>query len=110
MAEIPPTRPSLLVRVRDVSDAAAWAEFVELYGPLVYTFARRRGLQDADAADLTQTVFGELARDQVRHYDAARGLFRRARGRRSFAWARAIRRLRRRLDRRKAVPRRRRRT
>jgi RNA polymerase sigma-70 factor (ECF subfamily) len=76
MAEIPPTRPSLLVRVRDAQDAAAWQEFVGLYGPLLYRFARQRGWQDADAADLTQTVLQELAGDGVRRYDVQRGSFR----------------------------------
>jgi RNA polymerase sigma-70 factor (ECF subfamily) len=76
MADMPPTRPSLLVRMRDPQDADAWREFVELYGPLVYRFARQRGLQDADAADLTQTVFQELGRAEVQRYDAGRGLFR----------------------------------
>ena len=47
----PTTRPSLLVRIRDARDAEAWREFVRLYSPLVYRFARRKGLQDADAAD-----------------------------------------------------------
>jgi RNA polymerase sigma-70 factor (ECF subfamily) len=55
MTEPPGTRPSLLLRLRDICDAEAWRQFVELYGPLVYRFARRR-LQDADAADVTQDV------------------------------------------------------
>jgi RNA polymerase sigma factor (sigma-70 family) len=73
----PATRASLLLRVRDPRDAAAWEEFVALYGPLVYRFARNRGLQDADAADLTQAVFQALA-GQVRRldYDPRRGSFR----------------------------------
>jgi DNA-directed RNA polymerase specialized sigma24 family protein len=50
------TRPSLLVRIRDARDREAWGEFVEIYAPLVYKTARRRGLQDSDAADLTQEV------------------------------------------------------
>jgi RNA polymerase sigma factor (sigma-70 family) len=54
--EPPPTRLSLLVRLRDVRDAAAWEEFVEIYAPLVYGLARRRGFQDADACDVTQEV------------------------------------------------------
>jgi len=29
MAEIPPTRASLLARLRDPRDAAAWTEFVD---------------------------------------------------------------------------------
>src|SRR5262249_42835536 len=61
MADAPSTRPSLLVRLRDARDRDAWQEFVELYGPLVYRFGRRRGLQDADAADLTQAVFRAVA-------------------------------------------------
>jgi len=71
------TRPSLLVRVRDVGDAGAWTTFVDIYAPLVYGFGRRRGLQDADAADLTQDVLGEVVRS-IRdfEYQPARGRFR----------------------------------
>jgi len=71
------TRSSLLVRVRDPQDKEAWSQFVELYGPLIYQFARKRGLQDADAADLTQTVLQVLARE-MKHlaYDPGRGTFR----------------------------------
>ena len=36
MAEIPLTRASLLLRLRDPRDEAAWSQFVELYTPLVY--------------------------------------------------------------------------
>src|SRR5690242_4992114 len=77
MAEIPPTRASLLLRLRDPRDEAAWREFVELYAPLVYGYARRRGLQDADAADFTQDVLGALAGAIGRlDYDPRRGTFR----------------------------------
>jgi RNA polymerase sigma factor (sigma-70 family) len=77
MAEPPVTRPSLLVRIRDVRDAAAWREFVRLYAPPVYGFARRRGLQDADAADLTQEVLRSVAGAAARlDYDPRRGTFR----------------------------------
>ena len=57
MSEPTTTRPSLLIRLRDPMDERAWGEFVEIYGPLVHRLARRRGLQDADAADLVQEVF-----------------------------------------------------
>ena len=71
------TRASLLVRLRDRQNRAAWQQFVELYGSLVYGFARQRGLQDADAADLTQEVFLALARAAGRwQYDPRRGTFR----------------------------------
>jgi RNA polymerase sigma factor (sigma-70 family) len=56
------TRPSLLLRVRDARDTEAWQSFVDTYAPLVYRYARRRGLQDADAADLAQEVLLETAR------------------------------------------------
>lgn len=77
MAEQPPTRPSLLVRLRDHRDNQAWGEFVELYAPLIYAYARKRGLQDADAADLTQTVLRQVAVHVDRlEYDPRRGSFR----------------------------------
>src|SRR5436305_180592 len=77
MAEIPSTRASLLVRLRDPRDGAAWREFVDLYAPLVYGYARKRGLQDADAADLTQEVLRAVAGAVGRlEYDPARGAFR----------------------------------
>jgi RNA polymerase sigma-70 factor (ECF subfamily) len=77
MADIPPTRASLLVRLRDPRDEAAWAQFVELYAPLVYAYARKQGLQDADAADLSQEVLRAVAA-AVSHleYDPRRGSFR----------------------------------
>ena len=71
------TRPSLLLRVRDLADAAAWGEVVEIYAPLVHRYARRRGLQDADAADIVQEVLREFARCVPRfRYDPDAGRFR----------------------------------
>src|SRR6478672_4061359 len=75
--ESPLTRASLLVQIRDGTNHAAWREFVDLYGPVVYGFARRRGLQDADAADLMQDVLRSVAGHVGRlEYDPARGRFR----------------------------------
>lgn len=56
------TRFSLLVRLRDMRDTEAWFEFVEIYTPVVYGFLRARGLQDADATDVTQEVFRKVSR------------------------------------------------
>ena len=75
MTEIPATRASLLVRLRDRQDHDAWREFVRLYAPLVYRFARRKGLQDADAADLTQDVLRSVS-TSVGMFDPKVGLFR----------------------------------
>jgi RNA polymerase sigma-70 factor (ECF subfamily) len=56
MPRIPDTRASLLVRLPSVQDAAAWREFIAIYEPFVYRFARRQGFQDADARELVQNV------------------------------------------------------
>jgi len=77
MADPPSTRVSLLVRLRDLGDADAWRQFVDLYAPLVYHYAHRRGLQDADAADLTQDVLKAVAAGMEHfRYDPGRGTFR----------------------------------
>jgi RNA polymerase sigma factor (sigma-70 family) len=77
MNEAPTTQPSLLIRLRDQGDERAWAEFTEIYAPLVLQLAQRRGLQDADAQDLCQDVFRAVAR-AIEHFDPdpARGSFR----------------------------------
>jgi RNA polymerase sigma factor (sigma-70 family) len=75
MDELPARRHSLIFRLRDTADAAAWGEFVALYEPLIYRLARRKGLQDADARDLGQEVFRALSRS-VESWDPARGGFR----------------------------------
>ena len=57
MHKAPATRRSLIVKLRDPADHAAWEEFVTLYEPLIFRLARHKGLQDADASDLCQEVF-----------------------------------------------------
>src|SRR5438876_11068468 len=77
MHEPPLTRPSLLVRIRDPHDRDAWRQFVEASAPLIYRFARRGRLQDADAAEVTQEVLKAVARASRRlDYDPRRGSFR----------------------------------
>jgi RNA polymerase sigma factor (sigma-70 family) len=77
MSDAPATRLSLLVRLCDARDDGAWSQFVEIYAPLVYGFARKHGLQDADAADLTQDVLQAVS-GAIRRldYDPRRGSFR----------------------------------
>jgi RNA polymerase sigma factor (sigma-70 family) len=73
----PATRASLLIRLRDRSNQPAWDEFVSLYGPVIYGFARKRGLQDADAADTMQDVLRSVASAMERlDYDPRQGSFR----------------------------------
>jgi RNA polymerase sigma-70 factor (ECF subfamily) len=57
MPEFPETRHSLIARVKDLADGEAWTEFLGIYRPVVYRMAVRRGMQDADALDITQRVF-----------------------------------------------------
>ena len=77
MSELPTTRASLLVRIRDAQDREAWRQFVQVYAPVVYHYARKRGLQDADAADLSQEVLRAVAASVGRlDYDPYRGSFR----------------------------------
>jgi RNA polymerase sigma factor (sigma-70 family) len=56
------TPASLLERLRRPGEQEAWERFVDLYMPLLLSWARRQGLQDADAADLVQDVFSVLVR------------------------------------------------
>jgi RNA polymerase sigma-70 factor (ECF subfamily) len=77
MSDSPNTRPSLLVRIRDPRDGSAWSQFVDVYAPLIYGYGRKCGLQDADAADVTQEVLRSVSTAAKRlEYDPARGSFR----------------------------------
>jgi RNA polymerase sigma factor (sigma-70 family) len=73
----PETRHSLLVRICDPQNELAWTEFAEIYEPLIYRLARRKGLQHADASDLTQDVLTAVA-GAINQWDPdpARGSFR----------------------------------
>lgn len=58
----PETRASLILRLQDPDDIAAWDEFAAIYAPVVFRSARRLGLQDADADDVVQEVLSAVAR------------------------------------------------
>ena len=77
MTEPPTTQVSLLLRLRDANDNEAWQYFMQLYAPLVYQYARKHHLQDADAADVTQEVLQSVSKaiGQL-DYDPQRGSFR----------------------------------
>jgi RNA polymerase sigma-70 factor (ECF subfamily) len=74
----PGTRPSLLARLYDAQDAEAWQTFVATYGPLIHRYGRYKGLQEADAADVTQAVLGRVLHSMRGgfKYQAERGRFR----------------------------------
>ena len=77
MSSAPETRPSLLIRVRDPADRAAWQEFVEIYRPVILRLAQRKGIQAADAEDIAQEVLTAVAKavEQWEH-DPKRAKFR----------------------------------
>ena len=70
-------RVSLIYRIRNARDIDAWYQFADIYAPLLHRYATKRGLQDADAADLTQEVLSEISRSiRKGTYDPQRGSFR----------------------------------
>lgn len=74
---IPDTRASLIVRLKDAADTAAWQEVVSIYGPLIYRLAQRQGLQEHDADDVVQEVFTAVSRSVQAWLDQEqRGKFR----------------------------------
>jgi RNA polymerase sigma-70 factor (ECF subfamily) len=58
-----PTRDSLLSRIRDLGDDSSWREFCETYWELIYNFARKAGLADAEAQDVVQETFIAVSRN-----------------------------------------------
>ncbi len=60
-ASPPETRASLILRLQNADDVAAWDEFAELYGPVIFRVARARGFQVADAENLVQEVLLAVA-------------------------------------------------
>lgn len=59
---LPETRPSLLIRVRDQEDRDAWDEFSEIYRPVIVRMARFKGMQPADCEDLAQQVLLSISK------------------------------------------------
>lgn len=71
------TRSSVLRAVADTENEAAWNRLFDLYAGFVYSIARSKGLNDADADDIVQVVFAELARNlSTFRYDREKGRFR----------------------------------
>ena len=56
MSHWPETRVSLIRRLADRDDAAAWSYFEDHYQQPIYRFARSRGLQPDEALDVVQEV------------------------------------------------------
>lgn len=61
VSEFPETRDSLLVQVQNPANREAWELFVQIYQPVIFRIAVARGLQHADAHDLSQQVLMAVA-------------------------------------------------
>lgn len=71
------TQTDLLSAVRDSQNREAWGHFYRVYAPMLRSFARRLGLADADADDVTQEVLMVAHRSLCDGaYDPAKGRFR----------------------------------
>ncbi len=73
---LPETRHSLIARLNNRDDASAWVEFCAIYEPATYRIARRFGLQDADAREVSQEVLLTVSRNILRFDVARNGSFR----------------------------------
>ena len=70
------TRPSLLLRIRDREDSAAWEAFDAIYRPMLFRFARSRGLEEADTDDVVQQCMASIqAHIESFDYDPDKGRF-----------------------------------
>lgn len=71
------THTTLLARLSDRGDHAAWRVFFDRYGDLIRSFAMRQGLQPADCEDVVQDVLAALIKSMPGFtYDPAKGKFR----------------------------------
>jgi len=70
------TNLSLLKRLKlEPTDQRAWQEFVARYGTKIFGWCRYWRLQEADAADVTQTVLSKIAQN-IGKFDREIGSFR----------------------------------
>lgn len=62
------TRVSLLIRIRDPNDTDSWFEFNQLYSPLIFQYARARGLSHADAEEVRSSCYESILK-HIRNFD-----------------------------------------
>jgi RNA polymerase sigma-70 factor (ECF subfamily) len=74
--EFIPTRTSLLRRLKNWDDQQSWNEFFNTYSKMLYSVARRAGLNEAEAEDLVQETIIAVAKQMPNfHYDPQIGSF-----------------------------------
>jgi RNA polymerase sigma factor (sigma-70 family) len=71
------TRRTLLSRLRNLDDQESWRTFFNMYWRLLYSVARKSGLDDLGAQEIVQDTVIVVARQMPEfRYDPARGTFR----------------------------------
>lgn len=74
---VPPTRKSLLGRLKDWQDEDSWQEFSKIYQRLILDSARRAGLTNVEAQEVVQETLLSVAKKIAGfNYDANAGSFR----------------------------------
>jgi RNA polymerase sigma-70 factor (ECF subfamily) len=71
-----PTRASLLERLKDLGDDASWSEFARTYHELIFSVARRAGLNETEAGEVVQDTLISVAKKMPGFtYDPAKDSF-----------------------------------
>jgi len=74
---VPPTRRSLLGRLKDWHDQDSWQEFSKIYQRLIFDTALKAGLTNAEAQEVVQETLLSVAKKIAGfNYDANTGSFR----------------------------------
>ena len=56
-----PTRGTLLARLKDMGDESSWNAFYDIYHDLIFSVARRAGLNESEAAEVVQNTLISVA-------------------------------------------------
>ncbi len=67
----PSTSISLIRRVQ-AADPLSWERLVHIYGPLVYRWCRRQGIDPNDASDIMQDVFAAVS-ESIDRFEGEQG-------------------------------------
>jgi RNA polymerase sigma-70 factor (ECF subfamily) len=74
--DLTPTRGSLLERLKDMGDQASWNAFHAIYYDLIFSVARRAGLNESEAGEVVQDTLISVARKMPGFtYDPAKDSF-----------------------------------
>ena len=71
------TRSTLIHRPKDIEDGNSWMDFYEIYWPLLLNVAKKSGLSNADAEDVSQEALFRITKAMPKfEYDRTRGSYR----------------------------------